>query len=994
MSDWQGWGLQAWNERLLSYFFERREDQQAPVTTLLVTSETLARVTGDSGADPEGARDAFINAVRNGIRTPKSLLENASNYQGWPNPPPRGSTPRFVAHLLFTCVAASESSDDLGNEDSFIARLRELTENQLPGNSLQDLPRLWANLARWLEGNEDRYRRLLLPNPGSFTRIGHTVKLAFPDRRDQKQLSDLLDRAGLAGVEPPVGRVLSAVALDRAKFRPAFQAAFDEFRLQFQKSGVHTQSLFDHRFWTAVREAALRGRGHSDDLTTAVRISLLADEQDDTLSIFAVADADARGAIDTVNFLDLPFAYGSWAFGLVPSARDSVDEEGLSKTATSILSGTTRLPKVSSQVDQGLLPFVEEAHGFWELAAREQLGEATLVLVRQDLLSDFGRLVCPNGRVSKSHYEGWVQVRCSSIPILSFAELSGTSLERAWILQESLAPVSIRLAGGVRADDGWLGVREVLPRVVAIGVSDMLMDGEKGRETLEKVDESSWKLPSRDMSGEITLVALRDGHAEARRSIQLVSAPGSEAFKGPVEPDAWIVEGAGATTTLSSSYPYADDFCAKDQVVLAERVAYLGADVGTFCVNPDLATWRVIHFGNQFIGARGTGYTSEIHPKTQVSDANTRSRWRTMLFKSAPSRLDPGFDRARRSIKGRAISQDLPKVDLEQVVPEMSPLILPVPSDRANRLVKVLAGRASSRSGVPWREWTELALRVLQVDQSRMELLTRAWEEAGLIDVASSARWRHQAVFARRPVFVGFKVGEFTGASLAGLVLPATQDEVRRAAAKRGALVEERRSVSEFVPSTVALRLHSVEDLEALGNTLGFAVRWLDLEGVFGQKIHQHSVASLPPEHYEANTRWPRWSLTRGEVADIEFRHFVRKDKDKPDFWVASSNGATAWSYSLNVARSWAAVMTGDSVLRDSAGHSFEANHAFMPLRLARAIGVMGMGRSGPCSGGSYRYPIGSPLLHQFVAETLFNAFDLSTVSTATFITGHRVIHV
>jgi hypothetical protein len=48
-----------------------------------------------------------------------------------------------------------------------------------------------------------KFRPLLLPNPGSLTRIGYTVKLAFPDRRDQKQLSELLGRAGLLGHEPP-----------------------------------------------------------------------------------------------------------------------------------------------------------------------------------------------------------------------------------------------------------------------------------------------------------------------------------------------------------------------------------------------------------------------------------------------------------------------------------------------------------------------------------------------------------------------------------------------------------------------------------------------------------------------------------------------------------------------------------------------------------------------------------------------------------------------
>jgi hypothetical protein len=94
------------------------------------------------------------------------------------------------------------------------------------------LPRLWENLADWLAATPRKFRPLLLPNPGSLTRIGYTVKLAFPDRRDQKQLSELLGRAGLLGHEPPAGRVLTLVGSQRIRFRPSFLQAFDEFRRQ------------------------------------------------------------------------------------------------------------------------------------------------------------------------------------------------------------------------------------------------------------------------------------------------------------------------------------------------------------------------------------------------------------------------------------------------------------------------------------------------------------------------------------------------------------------------------------------------------------------------------------------------------------------------------------------------------------------------------------------------------------------------------------------
>jgi hypothetical protein len=165
---------------------------------------------------------------------------------------------------------ASKSSDELGDEASFISRLRDLTQDQLPDHSLQMLPRRWENLADWLAATPRKFRPLLLPNPGSLTRIGYTVKLAFPDRRDQKQLSELLDRAGLSGHEPPAGRVLTLVGSQRTRFRPSFLQAFDEFRRQVCRErdrcgayGSIRPDSSEHRSHTTGHQADLAAALHN-----------------------------------------------------------------------------------------------------------------------------------------------------------------------------------------------------------------------------------------------------------------------------------------------------------------------------------------------------------------------------------------------------------------------------------------------------------------------------------------------------------------------------------------------------------------------------------------------------------------------------------------------------------------------------------------------------------------------------------------------------------
>ncbi len=207
------------------------------------------------------------------------------------NPPPAEEIPRFVAHLIVTCLAAAESNEEVANENSFIVRLRELTDDQLPDASLAHLPRLWSNLAAWLatDANRRLYRSLTLPDPGGFTRIGYSVKLTFPDRRDQAELSRLLDEYGLGGTEPPVASVLRLVSENRGKFRRSLIDAYQSFRHE-REAAPRSPHIREHRFWVAVREAAFRGRGATAAEEFGGRVQVLAEPQDERLALFIVAD--------------------------------------------------------------------------------------------------------------------------------------------------------------------------------------------------------------------------------------------------------------------------------------------------------------------------------------------------------------------------------------------------------------------------------------------------------------------------------------------------------------------------------------------------------------------------------------------------------------------------------------------------------------------------------------------------------------------------------
>src|SRR5690606_20595279 len=151
---------------------------------------------------------------------------------------------------------------------------------------------------------------------------------------------------GLMGHEPPAGRVFALVASQRSRFRPSFLQAFDEFRRLFDASGGPAAArLVQHRFWAAVREAALRGRGRGGVSDNTTRFSLLAEEQEDRLAVFAVADQ----AVESVEFhcAPLPIAYGAWRFALIPRPGQTLDAAQLETTSRAILDGSLRLAKVT-----------------------------------------------------------------------------------------------------------------------------------------------------------------------------------------------------------------------------------------------------------------------------------------------------------------------------------------------------------------------------------------------------------------------------------------------------------------------------------------------------------------------------------------------------------------------------------------------------------------------------------------------------------------------
>jgi hypothetical protein len=973
MAEWRTWRITQWNERLLEHFFGRSDDSEGPVVVLLVTSDELVRVTNDRDASASEVRDAFVAVVQATFARVGSFLADASDYQGWPGPPADDVVPRFVSHLIFTCVAASESSDDLASEGSYLARLRDLTEDQLPDYSIQSLPRLWENLAGWLSAprNQLRFRRLKLPEPGALTRIGYTVKLAFPDRRDQRQLSELLQEAGLAGQEPPIGKVLSLVSSARSRFRQPFLNAFDEFRSNINATTPYADMVEEHRFWAAVREAALRGRRVDEVPAMRARAQILCEEQDDRLFSFVVTDEPVESVPGMIT-AELPLAYGQWRFAMLPQEFSTIELAALNGTMSRLLEGKLLLPRISPLVVQGVLPMIASSSGLLELATSNELQMAQVALVREDLAEDLVRIY---GRASPtinfSNHKNWVEIRGLELHKLPSEKLEATSLRRCWMLHESLVDRGIHVMGGVRADDGWLGIKEVLPKIVMAGDGQIFLeDSEANTEALLREEDGSWKLPDRDLIGAFRLIAktqLKD------RTIRFVGGLASENFRLPADPESWIVEGLGGTATLAASAPYSTEPMVQNAPAY-DRGIYLGPIVGQFVGSPDDAAWRVSKFGGVTFGARCRVDLAASPPPARAPLLSARRRWRKLLLHSEPDPADPGFVAARRANRRWFIAANLPTLDVPDRAPSATQSSIQ-PLASVDRLLRVVSGRASNRTGLPWSEWASLVQELLGVERERVAAITRAWAEAGTIEVGSFARWRQRCVFPRPPILAAFRIGDAVGATIMGMMLRETRQGMIAAAKREGILFEDRMGVSRFGPSTLTFRTSGIEKFESLCRSMGTTLIWLDIDLSNYAAQVRHDGLTPAPLNYDYCRQWTNWSLQ--DVTDrtaIVFEHWLRSGR--PDYWKVSRGELSIWSYDLNTARLWAAALIGEPLsVADGAG-DLAASHGFVPLPLARMLAVLGAGLSGPDELWRYRYPASSLRLSGMVLNVLQRTFD------------------
>jgi hypothetical protein len=958
MTDENTWAVSEWNTRLVDHYFGRRSPSDPAVKSLLVTSEELARAVGAPESRAEQVRDAFVSCIRQTMRG-RLFPVGFDYYLTWDDQRRliqgvwQKTLPEFVAHLIFACLAATESPDDFADEHSYIARLDALCASSRTDDDLRLMPALWRYLVEWLSQADDgRYRSLVLPPDNGWTRIGYTVRLAFPSRRDQQTLFEVLSQADCVVNDPPVGHVLLAVANETDRFRRYFQEVFKEFRSKYQRDSSSGAELRTHPFWASVQNAVRRSHPTGENAPELLAVQLLAEVGEQQLAPFLVASDEPRDDPALVAE-ELPSNIGPFRWvlasameGRQPSVEDAVAEA---------LSRRRRFDGIDRLVQQGVLLFAEtEVPGTFELVSDAASPRTRHALVRADLIQEFARRFSTKNTIVAAHaISGWTALLEVAVTPTEPGTLNGTSLQRVWALQRGIPITRLKAVGGIRIEGGWLGSKEVLPRIESHGDGELWLRREGfGELALDRAADGLWSLPRDDFEGTVFLSQRLDNQDVDHISVEFVAVPSLENFKPLPEPATWLRESVGQSLSLGER-PAASEQ-GEDWEFIADPVLFLGPNVGQFVADSSLAAWVVVRSGNRHRVRRGAIRGGPANPVGQVATDQLRRRWRKLLFNSECDSRDGEALRARASIRPLA-QGELPPVEASIGDSAFAAPLRVMPAANLGRLVDVAVARFNARAGISFQEWYDLLSTISGIDEpSTLRSISRAWEEAGLVDVVSRTRWRSSVVRGRPPSLALFASGGGWAATLVGLALRTTVRNLQALAKELGVDSQIRDGCSDWVPQALCFRSGNREALLQIARAARIDTTCVSMAGVEDEgRRGRARAATPPPTNYQDRHRVPVWPMAPASETDLAmFRSYRR---DAPDFWEVVGSRGRYWSFNPNSARLWGAAMTGVSPVAVD-GNRLVAERAFLPLPLARFLTIVSGLRSGPPPGRGARH--------------------------------------
>lgn len=973
------WGYQKWNDHLLEWFFGADGSGAEPVTHLFVTDDVLRDAT--DAPSGEAARDALLQVFRR-EHVGRSFSSAASDNGDWTED--AWETPPFFLHLVVSCLVAS---DDNGDE-AYSRRFDDACGNGM-ANSPDALPDLWEQLQKWLSkqiARDRAYRPLVLPRRRGWRRIGYSIDLAFPRRRDRDALRSVLADAGLIGSEPRVGLVLAALDRRLSEFSTGFKDVLRDFA-DARRAG---DARWDHTFWLAVRDACHRRLQPRDSTGLAVR--MLASISDLVLLPYLLvrdpSDAKRLGC-DATEF-DLIEPPWRWAIRSMPTAGIGDYDAPVVR----LLRGELPSCVLSAVALQGALMFSPTVGDAFELVDGDD-DEARYALVREDALERVKASLRPVDGLATISQSKWILD--DWFQLADFRSKGDRATSKDILVPPS---ISIHRGSGMPVTDGWLGLAASLPTVVASAATKVQLrpagDPSAAIE-LAKGDDGTWSLPHRDLAGEYFIDAFFDGPVErASVSIRFYTSTSHDSFKvpsasqlarytregdvadvGQLDPDLRGFAAAGVPDTDLTDYLY-DSY-------------FLGPIVGQIS-----RTWRPEFPWKVRRGLNGlptVSLNARTVPVESVATNKSAVRAWCKVFNAAPPAQPVDlWKQYKNSVKKHANSDKkratFSRVNVEtELPPQLEEPPSPVEPDEAlSSLTTALAAYSARRAGIPEQELFRLFdafvfAKARMAWSVRWDVL-RSWAEAGLLELAIDTRWNGRAFFVRRPRLVLHNIGREVRGTLVGLAQPSALERLRRHVEDAKLDASVRGSRCPWVPQSVVLVASDERPLQKLAAALDFeACEWLpSLTDLCVTVAMASSTARVRPDY--PRSQWWDWASCRfcdrqslRDGVAIE----LLSASNQPDCYVVWNDGGPIW---WSYARAWAFLramcLLRTPLFRGSGATITRRDRAgvYLPLAIGRYLTVVGPLIPGPSGAADSQYTYTAPTaqLGRSLVELLFSS--------------------
>ena len=1027
---WETWTYAQWNERLLEYFLVRGDDTDGtPVTRLAATPKELTLVVGDDSATPKAVAERFVEVIRQELPLGQSFSSYCLDYVRYarqlknPWTSESGDSPHFFAMLWFTCLVAYGYPDP---SEGFHNRITYLILGK--HDQLTQLPKAWRDFRDWTRHQVrigTPIRELVLPPEDTFrTVIGYSYFLAFPHQHDRHILAEVLDKARLVGIDPPVSLTLEALEESRGRFSDGFKQDFDNLIKVFLEKGKDPR---DSAFWRAVRQEAQRPSFEqaTSDPPFPGEVTIFAWWDDDEL--LRPYLACTQDWTPPSGLVKTPLDFEAGKFSHQIESNDSGDTMVVLKEVLQDAGAVTGSAKIA--VEQGILPLDSVTSDEFQLAAGGSITGCTLALVREDRVNPF--IDAYGGSRQESAVAGWFEIKDCNIRELD--ELP-ESMKDATTLLHTTDSKRPRFVGGLRTQSGaFYRLKTYLPKVrapEARGV-ELLVDSRRlacTRDPTENESRGDWLLPCSlplDQLNELFVEAqwrirIRQYEIIRRRKIRgdLVGWSFSIRYRPVPTGSYWRETCAremqpfeGPASEVPTGITTQDPARVADLLGFDTTARWLGPGIGEMSLTPRAAfQWLAVGPKNRpdFLVFVCDTNAPTLPDGGLSPDKSDRRHWRRAFTRGrvaayvaqardyVPVAENRSIDAVYKRYRSTALSQSLKKG--RQCQPTKLDDVLPTEiwgvdriSDEAAVLGEVLSILAYSKSGIPLREIHDHVGRLTGTDSLHAlhQQVVRGWAESGAIDLLQRQDGRRTVVVARKPRFVVFRRGPTYLGTRLGLLPRSLEGELEQVAKRLGVNLTWRRPANRFQPFAARVSNTSVENIRELSKALGYEdFELLDWSDSSKLPDHLQVKGNLrqdePPGVYEREAQWCTIHLAfrripeePGEVVVERRRH----GKRAPIYVVLDQGNPVGWSYS----RTWALLnasergkrppfeLTSDGILR-ARGRS----PLHLPLPLARLCAVVGMGLPGPeleeqasrIDVKAYVYPFG-PRLGQIVEAVI-----------------------